>query len=279
LPWPLAFPPPSSIIVFVIEARGLTKRFRRIVAVEGVSFTARDGEVLGILGPNGAGKTTLLRMLATMLQPTAGYAWVDGLDVRRQAAGVRHRVGLLVETGGLYDRFSPREHLFFYGRLHGLDGAPLEARVREMLDLLEMSAFADRRTEGFSAGMRRRVILAQALLHDPPNLILDEPTAGLDVMSTRTVRALIHRLCGEGRCVLLSTHLMAEAGRLCDRVVILHQGRVQAVGTPQELQAQTGAGDLEEAFVRLVGERSLRETLWQPQERRRWWRFGRRRDD
>jgi len=257
----------------VIEAHELSKRFRRVVAVDGVSFTANNGEVLGILGPNGAGKTTLLRMLAGMLQPNAGFARVDGLDARRDGAQARRRIGFLVETGGLYDRFTPREHLFFYGRLQGLDGDELAARVQALLDALEMSAFADRRAEGFSAGMRRRVVLAQALLHDPPNLILDEPTAALDVMSTRTVRALVHRLRQEGRCILLSTHLMSEAERLCDRVIILHQGRVRAVGTPAGLCAQTGADDLEDAFVRLVGERALRESLWQAQARRRWWQF------
>jgi len=231
-----------------------------------------------VLGPNGAGKTTLLRMLVSLLQPTAGVALVDGMDVRRHAAQVRRRVGFLVEAGGLYSRFTPREHLLFYGRLQGMDGAMLEKRVQEVLSLMEMSDFADRRAEGFSAGMRRRVLLAQAILHDPPNLVLDEPTAALDVMSTRTVRALIRRFRQEGRCILVSTHLMDEAERLCDRVVILHQGRVRAVGTPQELKAQTGTDDLEEAFVRLVGERDLRAALWRPQERRRWWQFWRRRD-
>lgn len=262
----------------MIEAHELSKRFRRVLAVDGVSFAAHDGEVLGILGPNGAGKTTLLRMLAGMLQPSAGFARVDGLDVRRYGAQARRRIGFLVESGGLYDRFTPREHLFFYGRLQGLDGDELAARVQALIDTLEMTAFADRRAEGFSAGMKRRVVLAQALLHDPPNLILDEPTAALDVMSTRTVRALVHRLRQEGRCILLSTHLMNEAERLCDRVIVLHQGRVQAVGTPAELRAQTGADDLEDAFVRLVGERALRESLWQAQTRRRWWQFWRRGD-
>ena len=262
----------------VIEARGLTKRFRRVTAVEKVSFTARDGEVLGILGPNGAGKTTLLRMLATLIRPTGGGAQLDGLDIRRQAAQARRRIGFLVERGGLYGRFTPREHLLFYGRLQKLDGEQLNDRVQQMVELLDMAEFADRRTEGFSAGMQRRVLLAQALIHDPPNLMLDEPTASFDVMSTRTVRTLIDRLREEGRCILVSTHLMDEAERLCDRVVVLHQGRVQAVGTPVELREQTGADDLEEAFVRLVGEQRLREALWRPETRRRWYQFWRRRD-
>lgn len=262
----------------MIETLELTKRFRRLTAVEGVSFTARDGEILGILGPNGAGKTTLLRMLATLLRPSAGTAQVDGFDVRRRAGEVRRRVGLLVETGGLYSRLTPREHLLFYGRLQRVDGAALEERVQQIVDLLEMEVFADRRADGFSAGMQRRVLLALALLHDPPNLVLDEPTASLDVMSTRTVRTLLRDLRDEGRCILLSTHLMDEAQRLCDRVVVLHQGQVRAVGTPAELRERTGADDLEEAFVRLVGERTLRESLWHPPERRRWWQFWRRTD-
>jgi len=260
----------------MIEAQGLTKRFRRVTAVEDVSFAAHDGEVLGILGPNGAGKTTLLRLLTSLLQPTAGTARVDQIDVRQQGGEIRRRVGLLVETGGLYARFTPREHLKLYGQLQGLQGARLEERIQEVLELLEMTRFAERRAEGFSAGMQRRVILAQALLHDPPNLILDEPTASLDVMSTRTVRDMIHKLREQGRCILLSTHLMAEAERLCDRVVILHQGQIQASGTPAELMEETGAGDLEESFVRLAGEQNLRETLWRPEEKGRWWQFWRR---
>ncbi len=262
----------------MIEARGLTKRFKRITAVDDVSFTAHDGEIVGILGPNGAGKTTLLRTLTALLQPTAGTAYVDGIDVDRQAAQVRCRAGLLVETGGLYSRFTPREHLHFYGRLQGLEGDSLEGRVDHLVDLLEMDAFADRRAEGFSAGMRRRVLLAQTLIHDPPNLILDEPTASLDVMSTRTVRSLLRSLRAEGRCILLSTHLMDEAERLCDRIVVLHQGQVRAASTPADLKLRTDAKDLEEAFVRLVGEERLRETLWQPERRRRWWQFWRRDD-
>jgi sodium transport system ATP-binding protein len=262
--------------ILVIETLDLTKRFGRIMAVDGVSFTCRDGEVFGLLGPNGAGKTTLLRLIASVLEPTAGAALVDGLNARRESARVRARVGLLVESAGLYDRFTPREHLRFYGRLHGLDGARLEQRVETVLEMLEMAEFADRRAEGFSAGMRRRVVLGQALVHTPPNVILDEPTAGLDVMSARNVRALIARFRQEGRCVLISTHLMDEAQRLCDRVAIVHRGRLQALGTPAELAAQTGASTLEEAFVRVVGAEQLRADLWEQRPARRWYQFWRR---
>ena len=260
----------------MIEAQELTKHFKRLVAVDTVSFVCHDGEIFGLLGPNGAGKTTLLRLLATVLEPTAGTALVDGLDVRTESGRVRARIGLLVETAGLYARFTPREHLRFYGRLQGLGGSQLEQRINAVLEMLEMADFADRRTEGFSVGMHRRVILGEALIHAPPNVILDEPTAGLDVMSTRTVRALITRFRDEGRCVLLSTHLMGEAQRLCDRVAIIHEGRLQAVGTPADLIAQTGAADLEEAFVRIVGEDRLRADLWKQERKRRWYQFWRR---
>jgi sodium transport system ATP-binding protein len=257
----------------VIETQALTKRFRKIVAVDDVSFTCRDGEVFGLLGPNGAGKTTLLRLIASVLEPTTGVALVDGLNARKENARVRARVGLLVESAGLYDRFTPREHLRFYGRLQGIDGAQLERRVDAVLEMLEMADFADRRTEGFSAGMCRRVVLGQALVHDPPNVILDEPTAGLDVMSTRNVRALVARFREEGRCVLISTHLMDEAQRLCDRVAIVHKGRLQALGSPAELVTQTDASSLEEAFVCIVGEEQLRADLWEGRRALRWYQF------
>lgn len=255
----------------MIETRGLTKRFRRIVAVDDVSFTCGDGEVFGLLGPNGAGKTTLLRLIASVLEPTSGVALVDGLNARRQGMQVRARVGLLVENAGLYSRFTPREQLRFCGRLHGLDAARLDRRLDTVLAMLEIGEYADRRAEGFSAGMRRRVVLGQALIHDPPNIILDEPTASLDVMSTRNVRAVIERFRDEGRCVLLSTHLMDEAQRLCDRVAIIHKGRLQAVGTPSELVSMAGAANLEEALVRIVGEDRLRADLW-VQKRHSLWR-------
>ncbi len=273
---PLASFPTWHIIVLVIEARNLTKRFQKLVAVDDVSFTCSDGEIFGLLGPNGAGKTTLLRLLATVLVPSAGTALVDGLDVRRKSTQVRARVGLLVENAGLYARFTPREHLRYYGLLHGMNGSDLERRINAVLEMLEMTDFADRRAEGFSAGMRRRVILGQALIHDPTNVIFDEPTAGLDVMSTRNVRSLIARFRDEGRCILISTHLMDEAQRLCDRVAIIHRGRLRTVGTPAALIAQTDAADLEEAFVRIVGEEQLRSDLWHQKRKRRWYQFWRR---
>ena len=255
----------------MIKAQGLTKRFKKLVAVDDVSLTCHDSQVFGLLGPNGAGKTTLLRLLATVLEPTAGTALIDGLDVRRESAQVRARIGLLVETAGLYARFTPREHLRYYGNLHGMDGPQLERRIDAVMEMLEMADFADRRAEGFSIGMRRRVILGETLIHNPPNVILDEPTSGLDVMSTRNVRDLIARFRDEGRCVLVSTHLMSEVQRLCDRVAIIHKGCLQAMGTPQALVDQVGVDDLEEAFVRIVGEDRLRADLWEQKRKRRWY--------
>ncbi len=260
----------------MIETQVLSKRFKGLMAVNSVSFTCYDGEVFGLLGPNGAGKTTLLRLLATVLEPTSGTALVDGLDVRKQSQRARARVGLLVENAGLYARFTPREHLRFYGLLHGLGGPQLERRVDAILEMLDIGDFADRRAAGFSAGMRRRVVLGQALIHTPPNVILDEPTAGLDVMSTRNVRALVSRFRDEGRCVLISTHVMSEAERLCDRVAIIHNGRIRAMGSPAGLIAQTSADDLEEAFVRTIGEEQLRADLWRQQSQRRWYQFWKR---
>lgn len=241
-----------------IETTHLTKRFKKVTAVDDVSFTAPDGEVFGLLGPNGAGKTTTLRLLATLLQPTAGRARVGGHDVRQAPERARAQLGILLEEAGLYERLTPREHLRYYGRLRGMHGPALEARVDALIADLELGDFADRRASGFSYGMRRRVLLASALVHDPPHLVLDEPTIGLDVMSVRIVRRLIARYRAAGRCVLLSTHNLAEVERLCDRVAIIYRGRVHACGTPAELRARTGAKDLEDAFVALIGEERLR---------------------
>ena len=238
----------------MIEVQNLVKHFGPIRAVDGVSFVCGDGEVFGLLGPNGAGKTTTLRMLATMLQPMAGTARVDGHDVLKEPTEVRQAVGVLPETVGLYGRLTAREQLRYFGKLYGLADAALEGRIEELLAMLEMTEYADRRCEGFSKGMRQKVALGRALIHDPKTMILDEPTAGLDVMSARSVRDFIDRFREEGRCVLLSTHVMSEAERLCDRIAIIHKGKILVQGTLNELRQRTGEENLEEAFVRLVGE-------------------------
>ncbi len=237
----------------MIEAQSLTKHFGKVHAVNGVNFNARDGEVMGLLGPNGAGKTTILRMLATILRPTSGTAAVDGHDLRRAPEKVRAAIGVLPENWGLYGRLTAREHLRYFGRLYGMDETSLERRITELIALLEMGEYADRRCDPFSKGMKQKVALGRALIHNPKTMLLDEPTAGLDVMSVRGVRDLIRRFRDEGRCVLFSTHILDEAERLCDCIAILHRGQIVAAGAPEELRRQTGQATLEEAFVQLVG--------------------------
>ncbi len=237
----------------MIEVEALTKHFGAVRAVDGVTFCARDGEVLGLLGPNGAGKTTTMRLLATVLRPTSGTACVDGHDLLHAPEAVRAAIGILPENWGLYGRLTPREHLRYFGRLYRMDGAGLDRRIDELIGVLDVCEYADRRCDPFSKGMKQKVALARALIHNPKTMLLDEPTSGLDVMSARGVRDLIRRFRDEGRCVLLSTHLLGEAEPLCDRIAVMRRGKIVALGTPGELQRQTGQATLEEAFVQLVG--------------------------
>jgi sodium transport system ATP-binding protein len=237
----------------MIEVSNLHKRFGSVTAVEDVSFTAPDGVVTGLLGPNGAGKTTTLRMLCTLVRPDRGSAKVDGLEVAERPMDVRRAIGVLPDARGLYPRLTAREHVRYYGELHGLTGTALEKRTEELVELLDMKSIAERRTEGFSQGERMKVALARALVHGPRNVLLDEPTNGLDVMSTRAVRTLIQRLKAAGHCVVFSSHVMQEVAALCDRIVVVAHGRVVADGTPDELRARTGKESLEEAFVAAIG--------------------------
>jgi sodium transport system ATP-binding protein len=237
----------------VIETVQLGKRFGATTAVADVSFVAADGVVTGLLGPNGAGKTTTLRIITGLITPDAGSARVDGVDVHADPAGARRHMAVLPDQRGLYPRLTAREHVRYFGELHGMSGAALERRIEELFGVLDMGAFADRRVEGFSQGERTKVALARALVHDPRNVLLDEPTNGLDVMSTRAVRQLIRRLKGEGRCVVFSSHVMQEVGALCDRVVVVTGGRVVADGSPDELRQRTGQAELEDAFVTVIG--------------------------
>ncbi|MCP3139746.1 ABC transporter ATP-binding protein [Pyxidicoccus xibeiensis] len=237
----------------MIEAKNLHKRFGAVTAVEDVSFTAEDGVITGLLGPNGAGKTTTMRMLYTLVRPDRGTALVDGVDVVQRPEDARRALGVLPDARGLYPRLTAREHARYYGELHGLSGAVLDRRVDELVELLDMKEIADRRTEGFSQGERVKVALARALVHGPRNVLLDEPTNGLDVMSTRAVRTLLRRLKSEGRCVVFSSHVMQEVAALCDRIVVVAHGRVVADGTPDALRAATGKDSLEEAFVATIG--------------------------
>ena len=237
----------------MIEVQGLSKRFGEVVAVDGISFEAPDGAVTGLLGPNGAGKTTTLRMLSGLMKPDEGRLRVDGIDVVTDLLAAQARMGVLPDAQGLYPRLTGREHLRYFGQLQGMSGAALEQRLGELVSLLDMAGFADRRAQGFSHGERVKVALGRALIHDPGTMILDEPTNGLDVQSTRNLRGLIRRLRQEGRCILFSSHIMQEVSALCDHIVIISGGRIAAVGTPDELLQQTGHASLEDAFVALTG--------------------------
>jgi sodium transport system ATP-binding protein len=237
----------------MLEVEQLSKRFGEVVAVDGVSFRAVDGQVTGLLGPNGAGKTTTLRMLYGLIAPDSGAVRIDETDVVRQPLAAHERLGVLPDAQGLYPRLTAREHVRYFGRLHGFAGQDLEKRIDALIERLDMAGIADRRAEGFSQGERMKVNLARALVHSPKNVLLDEPTNGLDVMSTRAMRALIRRLREEGKCVLFSSHIMQEVSALCDTIVIIAAGKVVAHGTPDELREQSGHDNLEDAFVTLTG--------------------------
>ncbi|MEO5771707.1 MAG: ATP-binding cassette domain-containing protein [Burkholderiaceae bacterium] len=245
----------------MIEIEQVRKRFtqgrgksaRVVQAVDGVSFAAADGRITGLLGPNGAGKTTTLRMLAALLVPDAGTLRVDGIDVQREPRQALARMGVLSDARGLYPRLTARENIVYYGRLHGMSAPAASARADALARLLDMTALLERRTEGFSQGERMKTALARALVHNPPNIVLDEPTNGLDVLATRALRDALRRLRDiEGKCVVFSTHIMQEVERLCDQVVVVSHGRTVAVGTVEALNAQCGERDFEESFVKLA---------------------------
>ena len=237
----------------MIRVDSIRKRFGTVMAVDGVSFEARDGAITGLLGPNGAGKTTTLRMLYAVMRPDDGRIQVDSVDAIESPQDAQTRLGVLPDGFGLYPRLTAREHIEYFGELHGITGTRLQKRAAELIDLLDMGAIADRRTGGFSHGERTKVALARALVHDPQNVLLDEPTNGLDVMSTRAVRHIVRTLRDQGRCVLFSSHVMQEVSALCDSIVVIASGRVVAHGTPNELRHQTGQDNLEDAFVALAG--------------------------
>ena len=233
--------------------QGRGRKARTVQAVNGVNFRAEDGRITGLLGPNGAGKTTTLRMLAGLLPPDQGRLVVDGIDVVAQPRLALARMGVLSDARGLYPRLTARENVAYYGRLQGLGEAATQARVERLADMLDMRALLDRRTEGFSQGERMKTALARALVHDPQNIVLDEPTNGLDVLATRGLReALRHLRDVEGKCIVFSTHIMQEVERLCDQVVLVAQGGTVATGTVAMLAAQAGETDFEEAFVKLA---------------------------
>jgi sodium transport system ATP-binding protein len=236
----------------MIKVEDIHKSFGKVRAVRGVSFQAPDGKITGLLGPNGAGKSTTLRVLYTVLKPDSGTASIDGIDVVDDSLRARQRMGALPHGSGLYPHLTARENVAYFAHLCGLDKAEVDDRVDDIVKLLEIGDFADRRTKGFSQGQRTKVSLARALVHDPQNVLLDEPSNGLDVMATRSLRHLILKLKDAGRCVLFSSHVMQEVAALCDDICIIAKGQVAIDDSVDGIRERTGCNDLEEAFVRAI---------------------------
>jgi len=237
----------------MIKVSNLKKSFGDIEAVKGISFEVHDGEITGLLGPNGAGKTTTLRMLYSLLPPDDGEICIDGLDPTKDAMAIKRTLGVVPDSRGLYVRMTARENIAYYGRLHGMKQADIDTRVEELVKTLDMADFIDRRTEGFSQGQRVKVAIARAMVHGPQTVLLDEPSNGLDVMSTRALRRYILDLKKQGHSIVLSTHIMQEVAVLCDRIVIIAGGEIAADGSAEELLRISGCDTLEDAFVRLIG--------------------------
>ncbi len=241
----------------MIEVNNLHKSFtskkNTVKALDGLSFKALDGEITGILGPNGAGKTTCLRTLYGLLAADEGFATIDGIKVTEDPIAARAKLGIFPDKFGLYERLTAYEQIDYFASLHGLEGQAKKHAINTILADLEMEELAQRRSAGFSQGQRMKVTLAQALVHQPQNFVLDEPTRGLDVMSTRVLRNYLNKFKAKGHCILFSSHVMQEVAALCDRVIIVANGKLAAQGTPQELCELAGESQLEEAFVKLIG--------------------------
>jgi sodium transport system ATP-binding protein len=237
----------------MIEVNNLCKHFGKVQALAGASFTARDGIITALLGPNGAGKTTLLRTLVGLLQRDHGTISIDGVDPAVDPMAVRRNVGVLTDQFGLYERLTTREYLRYFGQLNDMEDAAIENRTREVTELLSLEDIIDRRAKGFSQGQRIKVALARTLLHRPRHLLLDEPSRGLDVMSTRALRRALAALKADGCCVIMATHVMQEVIHSCDDVIVIANGTTVTQGTPQQLCEKAGLSSLEDAFVRLVG--------------------------
>lgn len=237
----------------MIKVTNLSKRIGKVQALDGLSFSAEDGMITGLLGPNGAGKTTCLRTVFGLLKPDEGIAEVDGIDVGRNPLAAKQQLGLFPDPFGLYERLSPREYIRFFAELSGMPSKAAKQATADVIGKLKMDDIADRHCKGFSQGQRMKTALAQAIVHQPTNIILDEPTRGLDVMSTRVLRELLLDLKRQGHCVLFSSHVMQEVAALCDKVIVMTQGRVVAVGSPTDLCRQTGKESLEDAFIQLIG--------------------------
>ena len=236
----------------MIEVKNLRKSFGDVKAVQGVSFTADDGKITGLLGPNGAGKSTTLRALYTVLKPDSGTAKIDGINVVEDSVAARSRIGTLPHGSGLYPHLTARENIAYYAKLYDMPADKIDGCVQTVIDQLDINDFADRKTKGFSQGQRTKVSLARSLVHGPQNIILDEPSNGLDVMATRSLRELIRQLKRDGKCVLFSSHVMQEVAALCDEIVIIAGGQVALHDTTEGIRKATGCEDLEEAFVRAI---------------------------
>ena len=236
----------------MIKVDGLKKSFGEVKAVRGISFDADDGKITGLLGPNGAGKSTTLRILYTVLKPDEGTASIDGIDVVGDALAARARIGTLPHGSGLYPHLTARENIAYYARLYDMPVESIDEQVQLVIDQLDINDFADRKTKGFSQGQRTKVSLARSLVHGPQNILLDEPTNGLDVMATRSLRELIHQLRAAGKCVLFSSHVMQEVAALCDEIVIISAGQVALHDSTDGIREATGCDDLEEAFVKAI---------------------------
>lgn len=242
----------------MIEVNDLRKSFGAVQAVDGVSFAAGDGRITGLLGPNGAGKSTTLRILYTVLKPDSGSATIDGIDVVDDSLKARAAIGTLPHGSGLYPHLTARENIRYYARLYGVAEDSIEERIESLIDELDLRDFADRRTRGFSQGQQTKVALARALVHGPQNVVLDEPSNGLDVMATRSLRELVRTLKNAGRCVLFSSHVMQEVAALCDEIVIIAGGKVALHDSPDGIRNATGCDDLEDAFVSAISSKDER---------------------
>ncbi|MBA7538536.1 ABC transporter ATP-binding protein NatA [subsurface metagenome] len=241
----------------MIQVEGLTKIFNdkkrgEVIAINNLNFNCRKGQIFGLLGPNGAGKTTTLRILATMILPTKGKVMVNGYNVVKEASKVRRQIGFLSSETGLYDRFTPRETVKFFGRINGMKDKAIKKRMAEIFHNLDMEDFQDVRVNKLSTGMKQKLSIARSIIHNPPVLILDEPTVGLDIITARTVIEYVKRFRDRGKCIIYSTHIMREAEKLCDVIAIIHQGNLIAQGTLEELKKNSSSDDLEEIFFELI---------------------------
>ncbi|MDE0763142.1 MAG: ATP-binding cassette domain-containing protein [Porticoccaceae bacterium] len=237
----------------MIAVANLYKKIGDVQALDNLSLEAEDGQITGLLGPNGAGKTTCLRTIFGLLKADAGSATINGFDVAKQPIAAKRELGLFPDPFGIYERLTPREYIQYFAELSGLSRQTAADATRQVIVDLQLSEIADRRCKGFSQGQRMKTALAQAIVHRPKNIVLDEPTSGLDVMNTRVLRDVLRRLRNQGHCILFSSHVMQEVASLCDRVVVMANGRVMAVGSPQQLCSQSNKDSLEEAFISLIG--------------------------